>query len=410
MFLVTFLVAVLTSFAAAKDYSGHKVIRVIPREESALHNLHGLAGEFDFWQDAREVGSTADIMVSAEDHPWLASKLEERGYDVMTMIDDVQPLFDLQKIPSTSASFDYDSYHNLDDINAWMTDFVAEYNEFAELEAFAKTYEERSVNKIKLSSDLSDQSKPIFFIIGGTHAREWITPATMMYTAKFLVEQYDSSKRDNLLDIMEFHIVPVFNQDGYEYTWTNDRMWRKTRSPSSFRCDGTDPNRNFDCQWGTGGSSSSPCSDTYMGTKPASEIEVSNLQNHILSIKDRVKIFMDVHAYSQYWMYPYGYSTELPEDNDDLYGASRVAVQAIRATHGKWFQYGSIANVIYVASGSSVDWAYDVAGIKHSYALELRDRGQYGFALPADQIQPSAEEFFAGAEAMVRYLKIGNDL
>lgn len=55
-------------------------------------------------------------MVSAEDHPWLASKLEERGYDVMTMIDDVQPLFDLQKIPSTSASFDYDSYHNLDDV------------------------------------------------------------------------------------------------------------------------------------------------------------------------------------------------------------------------------------------------------------------------------------------------------
>ncbi|XP_071822169.1 carboxypeptidase B-like [Apostichopus japonicus] len=168
-----------------------------------------------------------------------------------------------------------------------MTDFVAENNEFAELEAFAKTCEGRSVNIIKL-----------------------------------------------------------------------------------------------------GGSSSSPCSDTYMGTKPASEIEVSNLQNHILSMKDRVKIFMDVHAYRQYWMYPYGYSTELPEDDDDLYGASRVAVQAIRATHGKWFQYGSIANVIYVSSGSSVDWAYDVAGIKHSYALELRDRGQYGFLSPRIRFNP----------------------
>lgn len=31
-----------------------------------------------------------------------------------------------------------------------------------------------------------------------------------------------------------------------------------------------------------------------------------------------------------------------------------------------------------VASGSSVDWTYDTAKILYSYAVELRDQGQYG--------------------------------
>ena len=38
--------------------------------------------------------------------------------------------------------------------------------------------------------------------------------------------------------------------------------------------------------------------------------------------------------------------------------------------------------VIYIASGSSVDWAYENSGIKYSFGLELRDRGQRGFMLP----------------------------
>ncbi|KAJ8019614.1 Carboxypeptidase A1 [Holothuria leucospilota] len=400
----------LSLTAYAKDYSGYKVIRVTPDDESSRRYLNNLADKFDFWQESKIVGSPADIMVSAGEYPMLASKLEQLGYDVSTMINDVQPLFDAQRAPSTSAAFDYNTYHTLDEITDWMEEFVAENSNFAVLEEFAITYEGRSIKKIKMSSNLSDQTKPIFFVIGGTHAREWVTPAAMIYTAKFLIDNYVGWRSDNLLDTMEFHIVPVFNQDGYVHTWDSDRMWRKTRSPSSWRCQGTDPNRNYDCQWGTGGSSSNPCSDTYMGTSPASEIEISNMQDHILSIKDRVKVFMDVHAYSQYWMYPYGYTTGLPADNDELYEASRVAVNAIRATHGKWFQYGSIANVIYVASGSSADWGYDVAGIKHSYALELRDRGQYGFSLPADQIQPTSEEFYAGVDALVRHLNDNGSL
>lgn len=58
-----------------------------------------------------------------------------------------------------------------------------------------------------------------------------------------------------------------------------------------------------------------------------------------------------------------------------------------------------------VASGSSADWGYDVAGIKHSYALELRDTGEWGFLLPPSQISDTAEEFFAGCKALTHYLR-----
>lgn len=41
------------------------------------------------------------------------------------------------------------------------------------------------------------------------------------------------------------HIVPVLNPDGYEYTHTQDRMWRKNRASYGGECVGVDLNRNF---------------------------------------------------------------------------------------------------------------------------------------------------------------------
>ena len=62
------------------------------------------------------MGSPADIMVSVGEYPKLSSKLEKLGYDVSIMINDVQPLFEAQKAASTSASFDYNTYHSLDEV------------------------------------------------------------------------------------------------------------------------------------------------------------------------------------------------------------------------------------------------------------------------------------------------------
>ncbi len=43
---------------------------------------------------------------------------------------------------------------------------------------------------------------------------------------------------------------------------------------------------------------------------------------------------------------------------------------------------------IDAASGGSDDWVKGVAGIKFAYTLELPDRGDFGFLLPASEILP----------------------
>ena len=58
-----------------------------------------------------------------------------------------------------------------------------------------------------------------------------------------------------------FAMFPLLNQDGYYYTWSNDRLWRKNRTPSEDGpCIGTDLNRNADVAWGATGSSDNTCS------------------------------------------------------------------------------------------------------------------------------------------------------
>ena len=51
--------------------------------------------------------------------------------------------------------------------------------------------------------------------------------------------------------------------------------------------------------------------------------------------------------------------------------------------------------VCCVASGGSLDWTLGELGIPYSYAMELRDTGEFGFLLPEDQIIPTGEEVWA---------------
>ena len=39
----------------------------------------------------------------------------------------------------------------------------------------------------------------------------------------------DITGQQELVDGLDWYIVPVVNPDGYAYSWTDDRLWRKTR-------------------------------------------------------------------------------------------------------------------------------------------------------------------------------------
>jgi len=122
----------------------------------------------------------------------------------------------------------------------------------------------------------------------------------------------------------------------------------------------------------------------------------------MMAMQPRLKGYIAFHAYSQLWMTPWGYTVARPTDYAAQNALSRACVTALTAVHGTQFVYGPIATTIYVASGSSVDWAYGILRVVYSATPELRDLGKYGFLLPPDQIIPSGEETFA---ALLVYAK-----
>lgn len=68
-----------------------------------------------------------------------------------------------------------------------------------------------------------------------------------MYFVNYLVQAYGKDpKVTDYLNSLEFLIIPFVNPDGFVYTWTTDRLWRKNRHlyPGA-RCTGVDINRNF---------------------------------------------------------------------------------------------------------------------------------------------------------------------
>jgi murein tripeptide amidase MpaA len=281
-----------------------------------------------------------------------------------------------------------------------------------QLEEIGRSYEGRPLIVIKIGEE-SPAEKPAVWIDAGIHAREWIAPATAVYIIWALVSGYRSDNTvTSLLSKYDWFILPVVNPDGYEFSNTTDRMWRKTRSRISHgnrrNCVGVDGNRNFDFNWQgeCNGRSAScrgrhPCESVFAGRIPFSEPETIAIANFILQHRSTLKLYIALHSYSQLWLTPWGYTTERPDDYVDLIRVANRATSVLQSYHRTQYEAGSPAIILYSATGGAYDWAKGVAGIKYSYTIELRDRGDFGFLLPHSQIVPTGEETFAALLAAV---------
>ena len=158
----------------------------------------------------------------------------------------------------------------------------------------------------------------------------------------------------------------MVNPDGYLFTQTDNRLWRKTRKPNGDTgCFGTDANRNFGYHWGTGGSSDNACSDTYMGEAAFSEVETSNMRDWLTAHNDTIKFYNNVHSYSQLVLLPWGFGYEEPDNVDDLYRVAQAGNDALYAVHQKTYEVGCIPCMLYPASGGSIDWTLGELGIPY---------------------------------------------
>lgn len=81
------------------------------------------------------------------------------------------------------------------------------------------SYEGRELTFAKVSSN-PNASNPIILIDGGIHAREWIAPSTVLYILQQLVE---SEANKDLLDGIDWYLLPVLNPDGYAFSHSDVR-------------------------------------------------------------------------------------------------------------------------------------------------------------------------------------------
>ncbi|XP_018424397.1 PREDICTED: carboxypeptidase B-like [Nanorana parkeri] len=391
----------ITSIAAVSaeplTFHGDKVFRIVPQTIEHVELLKSIASQtkLDFWVpdsvSLLEEGKTTDFRAQYDVAYDVQALIAQSGMPFEVLIDDVQVAIDNQLNSNVRSVHSYEKYNDLETIYAWTANIAAQNPDLVTRSQIGTSYEGRPIYLLKVGK--AGANKNAVFIDCGFHAREWVTPAFCQWFVKEAVNSYGSDPEfTNLLDTLDFYVVPVLNVDGYTYTWTNDRMWRKTRSfNKNTPCTGTDPNRNFAAAWGTNGATSSPCSEVYCGTTPESESETRALGDFIRSNLSSIKAYLTIHSYSQMLLFPYSYKHKLAKDYDELFALAEGAVNALSSLYGTTYTYGPGGKTIYLSSGGSDDWAYDT-GVKYSFTFELRDTGKYGFILPESEIVETCEE------------------
>ncbi|XP_043824083.1 carboxypeptidase A4-like isoform X1 [Dromiciops gliroides] len=377
-----FFAALIGASYCKEKFNGHQVFQIKARDGNQINKLQELINmenfKLNFWKLPTTTERPVDVVVPSGSLKLVKSFLESHGLEYSISIQDLQ------------------LYHEMDSIASDYPNLVSQLK-------IGYSFEKRPLYVLKFST--GEGKRPAIWLNAGIHSREWITQATGIWIARKIASDFGNEPNiTSILDKMDIFLMPVANPDGYVYSQTKDRFWRKTRSHTlGSRCVGVDPNRNWNATFFGQGSSDEPCSEVYRGPKPNSEVEVKSVVDFIES-HGNFQSFIDIHSYSQLLMYPYGYTCNNAPDFAELDEVGKHAAQALYSLFGTRYRVGPICSTVYPASGSSIDWAYE-NGIKYAFTFELRDTGRYGFLLPANQILPTAQETWVALQVIMKHVK-----
>ncbi|KAK4122034.1 hypothetical protein N657DRAFT_622621 [Parathielavia appendiculata] len=396
------------------SYDGYKAYRISSGQNAAsIRNKLAKFAAVQFNNFNFNPNQALDVAIAPDEIPAfeiLGLSTEVMSQDLGADIAQEGPLasyerVSAQAVPSLTW---FNSYHAYNDHITFFNDLQAAYPQNSEIFNVGKSVQGRNIFGIHLWGSGGKGSKPAVYFHGTVHAREWITAKVVEYiTYQLLVEYNNDTAVTAILNNYDFYILPFVNPDGFVYSQTSDRLWRKnrqTRSTSS--CVGTDVNRNWPYKWELpGGASTNPCSETYKGQAAGDTPENKALVNFTQTLANGkgIKLYIDWHSYGQYILLPYGYNCQARAANHARQNslASSVAA-AIAKPYGTRFTYGPSCSTLYTTTGSSTDYLTDVAKSELAWTIELRPTSSSGngFVLPASQILPSSVEQWEG----IKYL------
>ena len=75
-------------------------------------------------------------------------------------------------------------------------------------------------------------------------------------------------------------------------------------------------------------------------------VEAQVFRDTVLSIGNQTKCYLAFHSYGQYWLTPWGYTSDLPDDYSDLYSLAVQSCAALADVYGTQYTIGTSTNVL----------------------------------------------------------------
>ncbi|GIK20313.1 MAG: hypothetical protein AMXMBFR77_24350 [Phycisphaerales bacterium] len=384
---------------------GHKVVRLDIRGPADLRFMEAIGA--DQWSHGIRPGVPTDFMVS----PDALAAIDQAGLRYRVVVHDVQSLIDaenerLRRGGEGGKRAWFDDFRTLAEIDAYMGALAAQRPDIASVFNVGLSIEGRTIRALRIANDAFGDlaCKPTILFNACQHSREWISPMVAMYAADRLVAAHGADPDlTALIDRAEIIFIPVVNPDGYHYTWTTNRLWRKNRRNNGNGTFGVDLNRNWGVGWGlNSGSSGSGSSETYRGTAPFSEPE-TDVVRALAESRPRLAAHVDLHSYGQLLLAPWGYTADLPPGHATFQMLGAEMQQIIKSVHNRTYVHGPTYTVLYPISGGATDWFWGDRDA-HSFLFELRGSG---FILPPEEIIPNGEEILPALVHLAAWAREG---
>jgi hypothetical protein len=302
------------------------------------------------------------------------------------------------------------AYRTYDDVQADLKKLAETYPSRVREISIGKTFQGRDIQGVEIANDVkADDGRPVYFLMGAHHAREWPSEEIAMEYATMMAQGGDS-RVENLLNKERTVVVPVVNVDGFISTrnlaavdpYDNILAGRDAEfnevAPISgdtaesvappggilaYRrknCDGAIPsgdvpcelqygvdnNRNYGNLWGGPGSSQDPTSQSFHGPAPRSEPETQAVWNFTRT--HQVTGLMTLHTIAALVLRPPGiHDAGLSPDEQ----AMKELGDKMGAATGYTSQYGF---ELYDTAGTTEDDTYAATG-GYGYTVEIGPAG-----------------------------------
>jgi carboxypeptidase T len=405
-----------TDISLGIDKSQELVVRLYYDSQPQLDDV---AGQLDIWEvhPLPGLGSGSGYAIAAV-NPAQKDWLEVLGYRVE--IDTEKTAVVQSPIAVLDQRYFYFDSFNTNSMDRYMLDFIEATNiaypaltellDIGDAWLASNAGYARDMWVLRISNEDPQYgdiaSKPAFFLMANIHAREVTTPEMAIRYIKYLTDGYLGQGGygidPDVTWLVNHHVVYVLvsqNPDGHEINEVNTAAyWRKNVDNDDGCSDpnnwGVDLNRNSSFKWGCcGGSSGSPCSETYRGPSQASEPETVALQSFItqvfadwngnngddqmVSSPDNASgLFITLHSYADDILWPWGFAPGTAPNDTQLRAIGRKLAEMT----GVMNPTGGIG---YLVDGSTDDWVYGKLGVA-AFTYEIGpDNGSCGGFFPA---------------------------